>query len=102
MPATATTASDSAMASAKIWRLSRPISCATDGSSDGRAKGAAERGAIEQELQSADDGDGDDELQQGKDADPDALGERKARHLDRAGVEPAAVGGEQLKQTRSG
>ena len=29
-PATATTASDSAMASAKMWRLSRPINCATD------------------------------------------------------------------------
>ncbi len=33
-PATATTASDSAMASANTWRLSRPISCATAWSSE--------------------------------------------------------------------
>ena len=33
-PATATTASDSAIASAKMWRLSSPISCATDWSSE--------------------------------------------------------------------
>ena len=32
-PAIATTANDSAIASAKTWRLSRPISCATAGSS---------------------------------------------------------------------
>ena len=31
-PAMATMASDSAMASAKTWRLSNPISCATAGS----------------------------------------------------------------------
>ena len=33
-PATATTASDSAMASPKMWRLSSPMSCATAGSSE--------------------------------------------------------------------
>ena len=33
-PATATMASDSAMARPKMWRLSRPMSCATDWSSD--------------------------------------------------------------------
>src|SRR5690349_20067582 len=32
-PAMATTARESAIASAKTWRLSRPISCATAGSS---------------------------------------------------------------------
>ena len=63
-----------------------------------RAEGAAERGAIEQELQAGDDGDGDHELQQRQDADPNALAERKARDLDSAGLEPAAVGREQLQQ----
>ena len=33
-PAIATTASDSAMARAKTWRLSSPMSCATAGSSE--------------------------------------------------------------------
>jgi hypothetical protein len=37
-------------------------------------------------------------LQQGKDADPDALPDLKARDLDGAGLEPATVGREQLQQ----
>ncbi len=64
----------------------------------GRPKGAAERSAIEQKLQRADHGHSDDELQQRKHADPDARCQRKARDFDRAGAQPPAVGGEQLKQ----
>ena len=41
---------------------------------------------------------GDDELQQRKHADPDARCQGKARDFDRAGAQPPAVGGEQLKQ----
>ncbi len=63
------------------------------------AKGATERGPVEQNLQSADDGDCRDELDERQDADPYALGKRKAGHLDRARIESPAVGGEQLKQT---
>ena len=37
----------------------------------GGAEGAAERGAVEQNLQAADDGDGDDELEERQDADPE-------------------------------
>ena len=42
--------------------------------------------------------DGDHELQQRKNADPHALADLKARDLDGTGLEPAAVGGEQLEQ----
>ena len=49
-------------------------------------------------LQSGDDRDGDDELDQRQRADPYALHHLEGLHFDGAGLELAAVGGEQLQQ----
>ena len=65
----------------------------------GGAEGAAERGAIEHELQGADHGDGDGELQERQHADIDAVGEPDGRHFKRAGLQFDAVSGEHRKQS---
>ena len=64
----------------------------------GRPEGAAQRRAVEQKLQAADDGHGDDELDHRKHADREIRRELPARHLDRPGIEPAAVVREQDEQ----
>ena len=58
-PAIATTASDRAMARAKMCRFSMPISWATRGRPRS-PEGAAERRAVEEKLQAADDDHGDE------------------------------------------
>ena len=82
-PAMATTASDSAMARPKTWRLSRPISCATIWIVGGGAEGAAERGAVEQPLQPGDHRDRERELEQRQHADREPAADGEARDLDR-------------------
>ena len=97
-PATATTASDKrhrqredmAVLDAHQLRDRRIVG--------GRPKGAAELGAIEQKLQPADDRHGDDELNHRQHADCEVGRELPARHLDRPGIKPAAVMGEQDEQ----
>ena len=64
----------------------------------GGAEGAAERGAVEHELQAADHRDRDGELQQRQHADIDAAEQADCRHLDRAGLQFDAVGGEQRQK----
>ena len=63
-----------------------------------RPKRATEGRAIEQHLQAADHSKGGEELQERQNSDPNGFAQGEARHLDRAGVEPAAVRGEQLEQ----
>ena len=64
----------------------------------GCAEGAADGGAVEDELQCGDHGHGGQEHEQGQDADVDAGDRLKASGLERAGVELPAVGGEDLQQ----
>ena len=97
-PATATMASDSAIASANTWALFRPMSCATDWIVGGGAEGAAQRRAVEQPLQAGDHRDRERELDERQHADRKPAADRDAFDLDRAGVELDAVGGEQFKQ----
>ena len=97
-PATATIASDSAIASAEDVAVVEAHQLRHRLVVGGGAERAAERGAVEQQLQAGDHRDRDDELQQRQHADPDALGDLEARDLDAAGLEAAAVGGEQLQQ----
>ncbi len=68
----------------------------------GGAEGAAERRAVEQPLQAGDHRDRERELDERQHADREPAAELDAVDLDRAGLQLAAVGGEQFQQRRSG
>ena len=64
----------------------------------GGAEGAADRRAVEDEVEEHDHGDRGQQRQQRHDADRNAAAERDRRGLDRPGAQALAVGGEELQQ----
>ena len=64
----------------------------------GGAEGAAKRGAVEKHLQRGDHRDRDGELDERQQADPDAGADLVSHCLDGAGLQFAAIGGEQFQQ----
>ena len=97
-PATATMASDSAIASAEHVGVVQAHELRHRLVVRGGAEGAAERRAVEQPLQAGDHRDRERELDERQHADGEPAADGDACDLDRAGVELDAVGGEQLKQ----
>ena len=97
-PATATMASDSAMARPNTWALFEAHELRHRLVVRGGAEGAAQRRAIEQPLQAGDHRDRKRELDQRQHTDGEPATDGDALDLDGAGVELDAVGGEEFKQ----